>query len=75
MQWPVAVKVAEDLVTLEPLRETAYGWLMRAQSGAGNRAEALRTYHRCREILGNELGVSPSRELSLVFDELLRASP
>ena len=71
-QWSVGVKVAEDLVALEPLRETAYGWLMRANAGSGNRAEALRAYHRCRSILGEELGVSPSRELESVFESMLR---
>ena len=73
-QWPVAVKVAEDLVALEPLRETAYIWLMRADAGAGNRAEALQAYHRCRSILGEELGVSPSSELESVFESMLRAA-
>lgn len=71
-QWSVAVKVAEDLVGLEPLRETAYGWLMRAQVGAGNRGEALLTYHRCRKHLSEELGVSPSRQLESIFSEVVR---
>ena len=71
-QWPVAVKVAQDLVTLEPLRETGYGWLMRAQVGAGNRAEALQTYDRCRRVLAEELGVSPSGELAGLHEQVLR---
>lgn len=71
-QWSVAAKVGHDLVTLEPLRETAYAWLMRAQVGAGNRGEALLTYHRCRERLEQELGVAPSAALERLFMELLR---
>ncbi len=74
-QWPVAAKVAQDLVALEPLRETAYVWLMRAQAGAGNRGEALLTYHRCRERLKHELGVAPSAALERLFKDLLRPAP
>lgn len=72
-QWSVAVKVAQDLVRLEPLRETAYGWLMRAQAGIGNRAHALETYHRCRRILAEELGLSPSGRLEHLYEQLLRS--
>jgi DNA-binding SARP family transcriptional activator len=73
-QWAVAVKVATDLVGLEPLRETAYEWLMQAQVGAGNRAEALRTYRRCQSILAEELGVSPSRQLQSALERVLQTS-
>ena len=32
---------------------------MRAHFEAGDRAEALRTYRRCEQLLANELGVAP----------------
>jgi DNA-binding SARP family transcriptional activator len=45
------------MVRLEPFRETAYQLLMKTHAAAGDRAEALRVYARCREVLRDELGV------------------
>ena len=70
-QWSVAVKVAEDSLALEPVHEQACRVLLRAHAGAGNRAEALVAYHRWRERLADELGVSPSPETERVFREVL----
>ena len=71
--WGVAARVAQELVALEPFRETAYRQLMRAQAGAGNRAEALRVYERCRALMGDELGVDPSSETQAYHLEILRS--
>ena len=46
---------------------------MRAQVGAGNRAEALRVYERCRALMGDELGVDPSAETQACHLEILRS--
>jgi DNA-binding SARP family transcriptional activator len=58
----LAVRVAEQAVSLEPFRESGYRRLMRLHDGAGNRAEALRVYRRCRRLLAEELGAAPSPE-------------
>jgi DNA-binding SARP family transcriptional activator len=68
-----ATLAARDLVELEPFRETSYQRLMRAHATAGNRAEALRVYARCRRLLADELGVDPSPPTEAVFLEILRA--
>lgn len=68
-----AIQAAEDALAIEPIRETTYQRLMRAHAAAGNRAEALRTYHRCREVLADELGVPPSPETDAVFTAVLQA--
>lgn len=68
-----AAQAAADAVTLEPYRETGYLRLMRAHSAAGNRAEALRVYQRCRALLAEELGVDPSAAVESLYLELLRA--
>jgi len=60
-------------VRLEPFRETAYQLLMKRHAAAGDRAEALRVYARCREVLRDELGVDPSPQTEAVFLEILRA--
>ncbi len=68
-----AVKHAREAVALEPFRETGYQLLMRAHTAVGNRAEALRVYERCRSLLSEELGVSPSSQTEAVYLEILRS--
>src|SRR5262245_56478944 len=51
-----AAKWAEELIALSPFRETGYRRLMEARVAAGDRAEALRVYERCRRLLADELG-------------------
>jgi DNA-binding SARP family transcriptional activator len=63
---------AAEIVALEPFRETGYQQLMRMHAAAGNRAEALRVFANCHELLREELGVSPSPRTEAVFLEILR---
>ena len=68
----IAVDIARELTDLQPFRETGYQLLMHAHAAAGNRAEALRVYERCRALLSRELGVAPSQETQAVHREVLR---
>src|SRR6478736_1345666 len=68
---PEAARWAEQMVALEPFRETGYRRLMEAHAAAGNRAEALRVYERCRQLLAEELGAYPSPETEAVYLEIL----
>jgi DNA-binding SARP family transcriptional activator len=71
-QAALAAQMASQAVSLEPFRETGYRQLMRVHAASGNRAEALRVYQRCRELLADELGVDPSPETEALYLELLR---
>jgi predicted ATPase/DNA-binding SARP family transcriptional activator len=62
-----AVAAAEEALVLEPVRESAYQWLMEAYEVAGNRAQALQTYERCRRTLAEELGVGPSPKTEATY--------
>lgn len=68
-----AAKWAELAIGVEPFRESGYRRLMEAHAAAGNRAEALRVYERCRRLLQEELGAYPSPETESIFRELLEA--
>ncbi len=70
----LAVQTATEVTSLEPFRETGWQRLMRVQASLGNRAEALRAYEQCRELLTEELGTEPSPETEAVYLELLRSS-
>jgi len=67
-----AVRHAEELTALEPYREGGYRRLMQAHVAAGDSAEALRVYERCRRLLAEELGAYPSAETESIYRDLLR---
>ena len=46
---------------------------MKALADAGNRAEALRLYERCRSVLAEELGVPPSPATNAVYAAIVSA--
>jgi len=67
-----AAKWAEESIALEPYRDAGYRRLMAAHAAAGNRAEALRVYERCRRLLADELGAYPSPETESIYRQLLQ---
>ncbi len=69
-----AVAFVRRRVLLEPFEEQGYRLLMRAQSGSGDRAGAMRTYHQCAERLERELGIGPSAETRAELDVALGGS-
>ncbi|MCH7698907.1 MAG: DNA-binding protein [Chloroflexi bacterium] len=68
---PLAVEAAQEALTIEPFRESAYRLLMRSHALAGNRAEGVLAYHDLRSRLVSELGTDPSKETEAVYLELL----
>jgi DNA-binding SARP family transcriptional activator/basic membrane lipoprotein Med (substrate-binding protein (PBP1-ABC) superfamily) len=68
-----SVHWAEQAIEAEPFRESGYRRLMVAHAAAGNRAEALQVYERCRRLLAEELGAYPSPETESVYRSLLEA--
>ena len=70
-----AVRSAQEVTALEPFRESSHRRLMEAHAAAGDPAEALRAYERCRRFLADELGTYPSAETEAVYLGLLRNSP
>jgi DNA-binding SARP family transcriptional activator len=72
-ELPAAVRAARQLVKLAPLRESGYEVLMRGLGIQGNAAEALGAYAGLRDVLRDELGVSPCPATEAVFNQLNRA--
>jgi DNA-binding SARP family transcriptional activator/streptogramin lyase len=66
-----SVHWAEQAVELEPFRDSGYRRLMAAHAAAGNRAEALQVYDRCRRLLAEELGAYPSPQTEAAYRRLL----
>ncbi|MEV6611904.1 BTAD domain-containing putative transcriptional regulator [Kutzneria sp. NPDC051319] len=58
-------------VAADPLRESAYRELVAVHLADGNVAEALRQYHFYRQLLGSQLGLTPSRAMCDLVAPLL----
>jgi DNA-binding SARP family transcriptional activator len=66
----IALRAAEQAVSLEPFRESGYRRRMRLHQRAGDRAEARRVYERCRRLLAEELGLAPAPETVMLMEEV-----
>jgi DNA-binding SARP family transcriptional activator/TolB-like protein len=60
--------IARRLIRFDPTHEGACRILMRALADMGERAQALREYARCREVLKGSLDVEPSRETHALYE-------
>ena len=65
----------EALVQLHPLREGLWHALITALYRNGRQADALAAYARVRDILAEELGLDPGRELQALEASVLRQIP
>jgi LuxR family maltose regulon positive regulatory protein len=72
-KWQRAASCYQRSLELDNLAEPVYRRLMICHREMGNRAEALKVYRRCREMLSIVLGVSPSDETEQLHRELLTA--
>ena len=70
-EHPLALMHAREVVRMEPFRESGYRRLMNIHAQQGDRAEALRVYGNCRDVLQAELGIGPSPETEALKARLL----
>ena len=67
------IDLAESAITADPYSERAYRSLMRAFAGLGETDRALRVFGDLRTVLGEELGVAPSRQTTALQMSILSA--
>lgn len=67
------IRAARRLTTLDPLDEGARQMLMRLLANSGNRAEAIRQYQICADLLKSELGITPEPATQEVLEQIKRA--
>ena len=72
-EYHLGIQHADDAWSAEPFDEIACQALMRAHAAAGNRAEALRVFARCRRLFRDELGAEPSDQTTETFLTILRS--
>ena len=69
--WQEVIDVCQAILARDDCWEQAYRLLMQAYDRMGNRAQAVRTYHRCVERLQTELGVQPAAATAQLYQTLL----
>src|SRR5215467_627741 len=74
-ELPAAERAARRLVARAPLAETGHRLLIRALAARGDAAAALAAYDQLRQLLREELGVSPSPASQVLHARLLRGQP
>ncbi|MBI4318968.1 MAG: hypothetical protein HY675_10805 [Chloroflexi bacterium] len=70
-QPTLAVETATRALQVDPYRESSCQSLIQAHAACGNRAGAIRAYHRFRLLLAEDLGTEPLAETEALFLELL----
>lgn len=65
-----AIRHAQRIIDLEPTDEAAVRTRMSAHLALGDRAAALRVYHRYAEVLEREFAVTPGEAIAAMYREL-----
>jgi len=66
-RWEKAVEYYKRGLDADNLAEELYRRLMICFQKLGNKAEAVKTYNRCRKILKGQLGVEPSSKTEALY--------
>ncbi|MBE3553743.1 MAG: hypothetical protein IMW85_01805 [Thermicanus sp.] len=66
-----AIPVAEKMLSIDPLWESAYRILMVAYQRLANRTLSLWWYEKCKQVLERELGVPPMEETTYLYRQIL----
>lgn len=70
LDYPRALEFARRLIANDPCREDAHRLVMRAHVRLGERAQALRHFRTCEQILDAEFGAAPERVTVELFDRI-----
>lgn len=74
-QLDEALAAAQQILTQDALRESAYRELMHIAAARGSRESVVHQFRRCTDVLARELGVEPSTETSALYRELIELRP
>jgi LuxR family transcriptional regulator, maltose regulon positive regulatory protein len=69
-EWTATIKVYRRGLEVDNLAEPFYRGLMRTLAAAGDQAETLNAFRRCRELLSIVLGVKPSAETEALYRQI-----
>jgi two-component SAPR family response regulator len=58
------------VLEVDELREDIHREVMLCYCKAGRRTDAIAQYHRCRDILNQELGIEPEQETERIYEDI-----
>ena len=64
------IRYAQRIIELEPTDEAAVRILMAAHLALGDRAAALRAYHRCAEALERDVAAAPGEAIAAMYRQV-----
>jgi DNA-binding SARP family transcriptional activator len=66
-----AVKVGRRILEYDPLREEAHRAIMRCHHGLGQRAQGVRQFQVCSNLLQKEMGIRPMPETITLYQRMV----
>lgn len=67
-----ALNALTKLIEIDPLNETVYFYLMQYQYTSDNKVASINTYRNLKQILRNELNISPSNEIETLYKTIIQ---
>jgi LuxR family transcriptional regulator, maltose regulon positive regulatory protein len=67
-----AIDLLRSAIAEDPLHESSYAELMRRLWSDGRRTEALRVYHRLRDVLNKRLEIEPQAQTKQLYEAIRR---
>lgn len=65
-----SIRLAKQILTIDPTWEDAYRIQMKAYLGKGNRPSAIKTYKQCVTVLEKEFGIEPLPITKALFENI-----
>lgn len=72
-KYEQAIRVATQLVSIDPLKESAYQAFILSHTQLGNYSRAIKWYQRCKKILKDELDIEPSSKTKKLYQAVKKA--
>jgi DNA-binding SARP family transcriptional activator len=70
-KYPKAIECYHKGLEVDDLAEELYQHLMLCHLKLGRKADAVKTYRRCRDMLQTNLGVGPSEETEMLYRKIM----
>lgn len=70
-EYSQGITCVTRLLVMDPWREESHRQLMQLLALSGQRSAALAQYERCRRVLDEEMGITPSAETLVLYQRIL----
>lgn len=67
-----ALNALAKLIKIDPLNEKVYFYMMQYQYLSDNKVASINTYRNLKQILRNELNISPSQEIEALYKTIIQ---